>query len=226
MLPGDSTREYVIFDGIDKSISFMDFVRQLESFPYCTDAFSVSQNMENVVPTYLYGEALRFYETLDPDCQEDWAQLRSKMVRRFPGIIRSGGLVRRSTTQWDEEGLPTLAKAPPTTSSKLAILVPVIDEAEDTASDPQEDALGQRRSFLSLSVLKGRLRVPSFSRALGRPGTPLQPYVTVHSMFISSTYGGTDLIPICTVDLSDPQAVAAAKKAPLLTLHSYNPASR
>lgn len=50
-------------------------------------------------------------------------------------------------------------------------------------------------------------------------------------MFIGYAHGGTKLRPmytstLVTVDLSDPQAVAAAKKAPLLTLPSNDDGER
>ncbi|KAG8944692.1 hypothetical protein FRC04_001591, partial [Tulasnella sp. 424] len=186
MLPSTSIRQQVIFDGTNKSYSFSDFVRQLENSPDWINptTSSLSKGIEHIIPTHLYGEALRFYETLDLDCQQDWCQLWGVMARRFPRTIRNGGLVRRSTTEWDEDGLPTLAVTPPISSSRLAVPVPVIEEVEDTASDLREDVSKQRGTSLSLSVLKERLRVPSFSRTPSRPSTPREPYVAVHSMFI------------------------------------------
>ncbi|KAG8909408.1 hypothetical protein FRC00_010203 [Tulasnella sp. 408] len=174
MLPGPSTRRHVIFDGTDKSVSFQDFVRRLENSPDWIDvtAFSVSKDIVHVVPTHLYGEALRYYETLDSDCQQDWSQLRDIMARRFPGAMRSGGLIRRSTTRWEEDGLPTMAEAPPLTSSQLVIPGTAIDE-------------------------------------------PDEPTVPEHGSR-----------PKAKVDLSDPQAVEAAKKAPLITIPSNDDSER
>ncbi|KAG8916141.1 hypothetical protein FRC01_003334 [Tulasnella sp. 417] len=122
MLPSTSTTHHVVFDGATESSSFLDFVRRLERSPDLVQLTSseAAKNIEHVVPAYLYGEALRHYESLDQDCQDDWARLQDAMAGRFPGAVRSGGVVRRSTTQWDEDGLRTLVDAPPLTPSKLA----------------------------------------------------------------------------------------------------------
>ncbi|KIO18317.1 hypothetical protein M407DRAFT_32025 [Tulasnella calospora MUT 4182] len=228
MLPSTSTSKHIIFDGTDNSISFLDFVQVLENSPHWVGitAFLVFWDMEHVVPTHLYGEALRYYETLDPDCQQDWSELRDAMARRFPGSIRSGGLVRRSTLQWDEYGLPTTAESPPVTSARLAVPATEVDEPKN--SGPGERVLKPKRSSPSLSSLRGRLRMPSFSQSPSRTATetpPLEPYVTVHSMFIDYAHGGVKWSPLyhtvhATVDLTDPQAVAAAKRAPLITIPS------
>ncbi|KAG8902318.1 hypothetical protein FRC01_009619, partial [Tulasnella sp. 417] len=230
MLPGPSTSQHVIFDGSDMSISFLDFVQRLENSPDWIDitAFSVSKDIEHVVPTHLYGEALRYYESLDPACQLDWSQLRHLMARRFPGKIRSGGFIRRSTLHWDEDGLSTMAESPPLTSSRLAVSGTTIDEAEELGFS--EFGSRQKGPHLSLSSLR-RLRVPSFSRSPKRPEPSAEPYVTVNSLIIQYAHGGTKWKPISTsiqveVDLTNPQAVAAAKKAPIITIPSNEDSER
>ncbi|KIO18316.1 hypothetical protein M407DRAFT_32024 [Tulasnella calospora MUT 4182] len=240
MLSGPSTRRHVIFDGTDRSISFLDFIRRLESSPDWIDmtAFSVSKDMEQVVPTHLYGEALRYYEALDPDCQQHWSQLRDVMARRFPGAIRSGGLVRRSPTQWEEDGLPTMAESPPLTSSKLAVPDAAIDVVEEPTSP--EDVLRHKTSctfIFSKSQSNGNFtgmvcdQLAELIRDLAGECLFKEPYVTVHSMFIQYAHGGTKWKPISTslqveVDLTDPLAVAAAKKAPLITIPSNDDSER
>ncbi|KAG8919505.1 hypothetical protein FRC01_001265 [Tulasnella sp. 417] len=228
-LPGSTpVSPQIVFDGADSSVSFLDFVHGLENSRKWVGitALLVFWDLEHVVPTHLYGEALRYYETLDSGCQLDWAQLRDAMARRFPGAIGSGGLVRRSTMQWDEYGLPTEAVPPPVTSSRLEVPEVVVDEPENPGSS--EHGLKQKGSSLSLSSLKGRLRLPSFSRSPSRTVMELPavvPYVTVQSMFIEYLHAGVNWGPIsrtvhATVDLSDPQAVAAARTTPLITIPS------
>ncbi|KAG8945193.1 hypothetical protein FRC00_010233, partial [Tulasnella sp. 408] len=93
MQSGTSTTRHVVFDGANETISFSDFVSRLEGLPDPADltTSSVSKNIEYAIPAHLYGEALRYYENLDQDCQEDWTRLRDAMASRFPGAMRSGG---------------------------------------------------------------------------------------------------------------------------------------
>lgn len=104
--PGTSTSQCITFDGADSSVSFLDFVQQLENSPEWAGVNSLllSWDIEHVVPTHLYGEALRHYEILDTDCQQNWPQLKDAMARRFPGGIRSGGV----SVSW--YSLPTITR--------------------------------------------------------------------------------------------------------------------
>lgn len=209
MLPDTSTIKHVVFDGTTELLSFQDFVQQLERSPDWVDptTSSMSKDIEHVIPGHLYGEALRYYESLDQDCQEDWPRLRDAMARRFPGGVRSGGIVRRSITEWDEDSLATLVDAPPLTSSKLAM----------PTARPQEDLSQNKKTFISLSILRDKLR-------LHLPSCP-DPYVTVHSFFIEyipdwKTWRPEHIIPKAKVDLNDSQALNSARKIPLVTIAS------
>ncbi|KIO18315.1 glycoside hydrolase family 88 protein [Tulasnella calospora MUT 4182] len=95
MLLSTSATQHVVFDGANESLSFLDFVQRLEQTPDLVEldstTSSVSKDIEYVIPTHLYGEALRYYESLDRDCQEDWTRLLDVMAGRFPGAMRSGG---------------------------------------------------------------------------------------------------------------------------------------
>ncbi|KAG8913184.1 hypothetical protein FRC01_004687, partial [Tulasnella sp. 417] len=63
-----------IFDGSDPSLSFFDFIRSID-----VTLDMAHERADDVLPTFLYGDALRFYETLDPECQHDWHKLMSAM---------------------------------------------------------------------------------------------------------------------------------------------------
>ncbi|KAG8892719.1 hypothetical protein FRC00_011658 [Tulasnella sp. 408] len=119
MLPSASTREQVIFDGTNEQLSFDTFIHQLASSENWIDTtgFAFTEHAEDIVPSFLFGAALRYYETLDSDCQHEWSLLRDAMAGRFPGGIRSGGTIQRSVMQWDEDGLKTPAQAPPITAA-------------------------------------------------------------------------------------------------------------
>lgn len=93
-IPGTSTSQQITFDGADSSVSFLEFVQQLEDSPEWAGAYLLMliEDIEHIVPAHLYGEALRHYETLDASCQENWPQLEDAMAMRFPGGIRSGGV--------------------------------------------------------------------------------------------------------------------------------------
>ncbi|KIO18314.1 hypothetical protein M407DRAFT_32022 [Tulasnella calospora MUT 4182] len=108
----------IIFDGSDLSFSFTDFLRRVAWSPdwIALVASVAHHDMESMVPSRLYGDALRYYESLDLECQQDFEQLRDALSRRFPGAIRSGGLVRHDTAHWDQSGLPTSAEEPPLTA--------------------------------------------------------------------------------------------------------------
>lgn len=90
----DSQSVPLIFDGSDQSFSFTDFLRRVAWSPdWIALITSIGHNnMEDLVPSRLYGEALRYYESLDVECQQDSKQLLDALVRRFPGTIRSGGV--------------------------------------------------------------------------------------------------------------------------------------
>ncbi|KIO18313.1 hypothetical protein M407DRAFT_32021 [Tulasnella calospora MUT 4182] len=120
-VPRSSASKPPIFDGVDSSISFLDFVQVLQGSPDWTgvNPSTAHNNMEDTLPAHLYGHALRYYESLHPVFKQDWERLRDVMTSRFPGPLRSGGLVRRTETRWEEHGLWTVAEAPPPTATPL-----------------------------------------------------------------------------------------------------------
>ncbi|KAG8916140.1 hypothetical protein FRC01_003333, partial [Tulasnella sp. 417] len=107
-----------IFAGMDGSISFLDFIQVLQSSPDWTgvNPSMADGNMADILPAHLYGPALRYYESLHPVFTQDWERLRDVMTFRFPGPVRRGGWVLRSGTGWQEDGLWTVADAPPPTA--------------------------------------------------------------------------------------------------------------
>ncbi|KAG8909627.1 hypothetical protein FRC01_006828, partial [Tulasnella sp. 417] len=67
-----------IFDGMDDSMSFLDFIQALQSSPDWTgvNPFMSDENMADILPAHLYGPALRYYESLHPVFTQDWERLR------------------------------------------------------------------------------------------------------------------------------------------------------
>ncbi|KAG8915711.1 hypothetical protein FRC00_001083 [Tulasnella sp. 408] len=58
--------EFPVFDGSDPSLSFADFIRSID-----VTLDMAHERADDVLPTFLYGDALRFYETLDQECHHD-----------------------------------------------------------------------------------------------------------------------------------------------------------
>lgn len=79
-----SHRPDLIFDGSDPSLSFAEFIRSIDVV-----LDMAHERADDVLPTFLYGDALRFYETLDPECQHNWEKLRDAMCGRFPGEVKA-----------------------------------------------------------------------------------------------------------------------------------------
>lgn len=89
-LPNISFSQPIVFDGTNEGLSFDEFVQRFEKTRQegrNLATLSTSSEIEDAVPSHLYGDALRYYETLDPDCQCDWSRLRSVMNRKFPGAL-------------------------------------------------------------------------------------------------------------------------------------------
>ncbi|KAG8915712.1 hypothetical protein FRC00_001084 [Tulasnella sp. 408] len=196
--PKYSASKPAIFDGTDSSISFLDFIQVLQVSPDWTgvNPSMAHNNMEDILPAHLYGPALRYYESLHPVFLGDWERLRDVMTFRFPGPLRSGGLVWRSATRWDEDGLRTIADAPPRWATPLM----------SSGNKPIQKLL---------------FEIPQKEEIFAK-GQGSQ--VTVHALYIESDYGGTIWSPPhptaleAKVDLNDQQAVLAAKKDPLITI--------
>ncbi|KAG8896488.1 hypothetical protein FRC00_005876, partial [Tulasnella sp. 408] len=139
-LTSPSAFQPIIFDGADENVSFDEFVRQFEDSPDWSDfgALAGYGELEYTVPSHLYGDALRYYETLDPDCQYDWSQLLQAMTRRFPGPLKKGEIIPWSTMQ-GEVGLRTLAQAPPVTSILQGPKGAISKEGHSGSADGEAD---------------------------------------------------------------------------------------
>ncbi|KAG8916145.1 hypothetical protein FRC01_003331 [Tulasnella sp. 417] len=216
MVPS-SISQPIIFDGTDENLSFDDFVRQLQQSSDQIDltSLSVPNDIHDIVIGRLYGDALRYYETLDPDCQNDWSLSRNAMARRFPG-----GLPKEKR---DKGSLQTRAQAPPTTSATWKAHGVAM---KDGSLGSIEDA---ERSYVFLSTLKERLRGFLSTPSPILTDNPEDPQITVHSMIIQDTHGGAIRNPqsyatLVEVKLSDPQSVAACETGPLITIPSNNAA--
>ncbi|KAG9030695.1 hypothetical protein FS837_003210 [Tulasnella sp. UAMH 9824] len=162
----------VIFDGSDQRFSFTDFLRRVAwSSDWIALVASVgNKEMEHLIPSRLYGDALRYYESLDLECQQDFERLQDALHRRFPGVIRSGGIVRHSAIKWDQSGLPTSAEAPPLPVSHMAH--PPSEVTDDKERD-RGDNTGKRTSKY-LKNLRSTIVVPSLS-FLRKTPTPVRP---------------------------------------------------
>ncbi|KAG9019785.1 hypothetical protein FRB90_007928 [Tulasnella sp. 427] len=203
-MPPNASR--MTFDGSDASVAFLDLVRSTK-----ISSRANNHDWADLIPTLLYGEALRDYETLPPDCQEDWVQLRDAMIHRFPGPLRSGGIVARSPHHRETSGVSTVAEPPPiTTIIERPPTPPPKETNNDTGNDSETKSyvagLVRRLSLLIGPEDDGRLTVRSFVIERIQGGTILRPSSVVRKV---------------EVDLRDREAVYSAKQAPLLTIPGY-----
>lgn len=135
----------------------------------------------------------------------------------------------------------TVPQAPPITSSALASPILAVSKAcgQFQANEPvrtesprnQGEGNKHHKSYISLPVLKSRLRVPFFTPSLRQPEALKEPHVTVHSMFIQYAHGVSKLAQQAAtvqvkVVLSDLQSVATCKKGPLITIPSTSRAEQ
>lgn len=223
MVPSSNTESYpVIFDGSDQRFSFTDFLRRVAwSSDWIALLASVgNRDMEYLIPSRLYGDALRYYENLDLECQQDFEQLQDALRRRFPGVVRSGGIVRHSAIKWDQSGLATSAEAPPLPVSHMAL--PASEVADDEERN-RADNTGKRASKY-LKNLRNTIVVPSIP-FLRRTPTPVRPRppLTVRSFLIEEAHGGSQWKPssttqIISLDMSDEAVLEMAKKIPLTVI--------
>ncbi|KAG8937686.1 hypothetical protein FRC00_002370 [Tulasnella sp. 408] len=220
--PKYSASKPAIFDGTDSSISFLDFIQVLQVSPDWTgvNPSMAHNNMEDILPAHLYGPALRYYESLHPVFLGDWERLRDVMTFRFPGPLRSGGLVWRSATRWDEDGLRTIADAPPRWATPL-----MSSGSKPIQTETSVRNSPKRKHFASALKITEKLRLPSINRSPSPSHTSFHgAQVTVHALYIESDYGGRIWSPPhptaleAKVNLNDQQAVLAAKKDPLITI--------
>ncbi|KAG8916143.1 hypothetical protein FRC01_003329 [Tulasnella sp. 417] len=222
-----SAGQAAIFDGVNEPISFDTFVHQLASSENWIDTTGSSflDLADQIVPSFLCGAALRYYETLDRGCQCEWPLLRDAMAGRFPGGIRSGGTIQRSQMKWEEDGLKTRAQQPPFTFTTPMVSV---STEEGSAS---EAAVKHESSYTPLFSLKSKLWGYLSTPSPNPTNVPKESQITVHSIFIRYAHGGTAWKPqstttLTSVDLTDLQSVTACQERPLLTILSNDNAER
>ncbi|KAG8916144.1 hypothetical protein FRC01_003330 [Tulasnella sp. 417] len=222
----------IVFDGTDDDLSFEDFVRRLEDFwgSINPSALPSPTEIALAVPSHLYGGALRYYETLDPECQHDWSQLRNVMARKFPEPEQKEKVEYYLI---DKDSLSTLAEAPPITSPMLKALGPAILEQEEHSGSAGSEGHGDHdeKSYISFSAMKERIRVHFSAPSPTLTDRSQEPQITVHSIIVEYGHGGTIWAPQFTVprvgvNLGDPQSVAACRAGPLITIPSSTDAPR
>ncbi|KIO23669.1 hypothetical protein M407DRAFT_26871 [Tulasnella calospora MUT 4182] len=219
------SRPTLIFDGSDPSISFNTFLIQL-----LKESRGDVQPVD-VVPARLYGNALRFFESLDILCQQNASKLLDVMGYRFPGqrITQT-----QNDQQLDDQTIPTLAAAPPPPVRYTFALY-----KSPSFSTPELSSLGLKgnESKSSLMALKRSNIFAGWRDKLHvnirpfRPKTPPPPQtvvpldITVHSFFIeqfpSRHHPGPGTL-IAQIDLNDRQAVEQTKNKQLVSVHKYH----
>lgn len=84
MLHDEFKENPLVFRGDDNCASFVRFMEDLRrSLPTSNE-----EDMIDLVPTRLYGNALRVYEGLSAECQQSWGDLMFAMTFSFPGWVR------------------------------------------------------------------------------------------------------------------------------------------
>ncbi|KAG9048555.1 hypothetical protein FS837_012624 [Tulasnella sp. UAMH 9824] len=190
----------------------MDSFNNLQNSPGWINP--TADEINYIVPSHLYGDALRYYETLDLDCQHDWDQLQDVMARRFPRT--------RQKEERDQGSPRTLTQTPPITASMLTGPKRTSLGEEHSCSAEAEGQKHERPKF-SLFAFKEKLRALLSTPIYGPANRPPESLATVHSMFVQYTQEGNMRKAPFTfiraqVDLNDRQSVAACKKRPLVTV--------
>ncbi|KAG8955167.1 hypothetical protein FRC04_009625 [Tulasnella sp. 424] len=221
MSSDSSSQSAVIFDGTDMSISFKAFLIQLLKESHG------GREPTDVVPAHLYGEALRFFESLDILCQDNSSRLVSVMSRRFPGSSGTQNPHDHQLSASDDQTMPTLAASPPHTFALYkspSFSTPELSSLALKGNGSKFNLLARKRSNI-FSSWKDKLHVnirPFRSKTPPPPRvfTPLE--ITIHSFFIEKFpfrhHPGPGTL-IAEIDLNDRQAVEKAKNQQLLSVH-------
>ncbi|KIO28534.1 hypothetical protein M407DRAFT_22275 [Tulasnella calospora MUT 4182] len=200
-MPLDEPEKRLIFDGGDNSTSeFNRFIQDLQR----SLSDPGSEHMIDLVPTRLYGKALRAYEALPLECQQTWEDLEFAMASCFPSLEACRELAGLVLTP---------AAAPPPMSSAFTL----------TAGGA---SLEDSKFPLLFSRLIGHRPLVSLLRRKDKPRAQPIPQIVVYSLFIERI---DDFEP-CDMDnpkivtrlievlLSDARAVAKTAKQPILTI--------
>ncbi|KAG8938763.1 hypothetical protein FRC00_014489 [Tulasnella sp. 408] len=236
------SRPALIFDGSDPSVPFGVFFLQL------ANGLTGSLGPLEVVPAHLYGDALRFYESLSIFCQQSAANLIPVMEYRFSDdykaqivsevhsctYVRPLTLITRGqqNDQQDNRTMLTPAAAPPNVQYPFALY------KSPSFSTPELSSLGLKGeegklSFLTrkrssiFAGLRDKLHVdirPFRSKTPPPPQTFAPLDITVHSFFIeqfpSRHHQGPGNL-IVQIDLNDRKAVEEARYKELVSVHKY-----
>ncbi|KAG8987623.1 hypothetical protein FRB90_003245 [Tulasnella sp. 427] len=187
--------------------------------------------------------ALRFYESLDADCQQDWERLQSAMAEKFPRGLRDGGRARLSADTWKRDGLRTRPKGPPTTRSSApftgqllqkelenegsqsglgktedAVVKNVTEQPElQSAVNGSSSSKMQERTRTTSLALKDGPSIRFLSRGLSSTSAPEDPHIIVQSLILKSIVTWYFDV-IAEVRLDDLEAVTASQTVPLTTV--------
>lgn len=157
--------------------------------------------MIDLVPTRLYGNALRVYEGFSAECQQSWGDLMFAMTFSFPGWA--------STTDLLTDPTSTTVAAPPPTN----LTFNSAGWRKETTGSGQESSFSRLLSNLSLGPL---LRT--------RDNSQETPQIVVHSLCLYrvdefESYANPGIVTRwIEVPLSNAQAVSKAAKEPILTI--------
>ncbi|KAG9049976.1 hypothetical protein FS837_008326 [Tulasnella sp. UAMH 9824] len=212
----------LIFDGSNPSIPFDVFFVQL------LNELKGDVAPAEVVPAHLYGDALRFFESLDIFCQENAANLIAVMNYRFQG----GQKAQTQNDQPDDKTMPTLAAAPPNIRYTFALYKSPSFSTPELSSLGLKDKEG-KSNFLTRkrsNIFAGwrdklLVDIPKFRSKTPPPPQTFAPLdITVHSFFIEqfpSRYHPGPGTLIVQIDLNDREAVEVAKYKELVSVHKY-----
>ncbi|KIO23679.1 hypothetical protein M407DRAFT_26882 [Tulasnella calospora MUT 4182] len=211
----------VIFNSDD--MPFLVFLQSLQQLMEKkeTTRQEYDKNKQDILPTHLYGRALRFYESLDESCHSEWNQLVAALQNRFPGApdngINSLSATPRSPTS--AHGISTPAAVAPVTVTSLA--------SRSGSSETNTGKLLPSKIAHSVTNLTQRLQSVSISRPLMPSAENLSPQVEVFSFFLEHggtawTKSSTPITRLVNIDYRDYKAVAAASKGPLLVISHHD----
>ncbi|KAG8924736.1 hypothetical protein FRC01_011103 [Tulasnella sp. 417] len=232
------SRSALIFDGSDPSVPFDKFLTRL------LNELQGNHEPLDLVPAHLYGNALRFFESLDTLCQQNAEKLVAVMNGRFPcvstahteghfilfsppvGTVTPTSRGQQSDQQLDNQTMPTFAAAPPTPLRDTFGLYksPSFSTPELSCSAPKGNAYELKSNSMALkrsnifggwSDKLGLNIWPFFSK------TPASLDIVVHTFFVERFPSGPHSGPrtlIAQIDLSDREAVEQAKTKELVSI--------
>ncbi|KAG9019771.1 hypothetical protein FRB90_007914 [Tulasnella sp. 427] len=209
----------MMFDGDDEDYQpFADLLQKLQHSIQVDSTFS-DVGLEDLIPICLYGTALRYFESLDSDCQSDASQLTVALETRFPRrsvpVVGAPAVVAACPPSSDAYGISTPAAIAPATVSSLAS--PTHQAPEIKPKSSASKIMG------SLMDVTEKIRYVSIARPLMPPTEELSPQVEIPLFYIdhhSSSYP-TIVKRVFELDPRDYKAVAETAKKRLFDLSQY-----